>query len=145
MSIISKFCVASVAAISISASAFAGQFTIESGKTKPLRLTTEAASVVVGNPNIADVAVHNGKLIFISGKTFGTTNLMIFDKAGNTIYSNDIVVTTNTANLVTVNRGGNNFTYDCAPDCRASLSVGDSDAHFNSTSEQIQVQADMSE
>jgi len=145
MSIISKFCVASVAAISISASAFAGQFTIESGKTKPLRLTTEAASVVVGNPNIADVAVHNGKLIFISGKTFGTTNLMIFDKAGNTIYSNDIVVTTNTANLVTVNRGGSNFTYDCAPDCRASLSVGDSDAHFNSTSEQIQVQAEMSE
>lgn len=145
MTIISKFFAASAATLCISVSAFAGHFTVESGKTKPLRLETEATSIVVGNPNVADVAVHNGKLIFISGKAFGTTNLMIFDKAGNTIYSSDIVVTTNTANLVTVNRAGNNFTYDCAPACRSGLSVGDDQNHYQNTRSQMQQQSQLAE
>lgn len=134
-----------IAALTITAAAHAGQFTVESGKTKPLRLKSKAGSVVIGNPNIADVAVHNDKLIFVSGKTFGTTNLMIFDSNGNTIYSSDIVVTTNTANLVTINRGGENFTFDCAPNCRAGLSVGDADRHFNQTYNQIDRQSDLTE
>ncbi len=145
MSLKSKFLAAGLVAGLMAASAHAGHFTVETGKTKPLRLSTDAASVVIGNPNIADVAVHNGKLIFVSGKSFGTTNLMIFDKAGNTIYSSDIVVTTNTANLVTVNRAGNNYTYDCAPDCRSTLSVGDDPNQFNSVRNQIQQQAELSE
>ncbi len=145
MRIFTKIGAMTTAALFMAASANAGQFTIESGKTKPLRLKAEAASIVIGNPNVADVAVHDGKLLFISGKTFGTTNLLIFDADGKTIYSADIVVTTNTANLVTINRAGENFTYDCAPDCRAGLSVGDSSSHFNLTYNQQQQQKDLSE
>ncbi len=145
MKIITKIGAMTTAALLMAASASAGQFTIESGKTKPLRLKTEAASIVIGNPNIADVAVHDGQLLFVSGKTFGTTNLLIFDADGKTIYSADIVVTTNTANLVTINRAGENFTYDCAPTCRAGLSVGDSSTHFNQTFNQQLQQKELSE
>lgn len=135
----------SCAALLMSASALAGQFTVESGKTKPLRLTGDAASIVIGNPNVADVAVHNGKLLFVSGKSFGTTNLIIFDKAGRTIYSADIVVTTNTANLVTVNRAGNNFSLDCAPSCKPTVSIGDNNDHFTMTAQQLEQLQDLSE
>ncbi len=145
MTLISKFGGAVIATLFICASAQAGQFTIESGKTKPLRLKGKAASIVVGNPNVADVAVHDENLIFVTGKTFGTTNLMIFDKAGKTIYSANVVVTTNTANLVTVNRAGDNYTYDCAPTCRAGMSVGDNNNHFSEVSNQIKQQQELSE
>lgn len=140
-----KLAALSVSALLLASSAVAGQFTVESGKTKPLRLNTDAASVVIGNPNIADVAVANGKLLFVSGKVFGTTNLLIFDAEGHTIYSADVVVTTNTANLVTVNRAGASYSYDCAPDCRAGLAVGDSDDHFQSVYNQMDQQKDLSE
>ena len=145
MRLLSKFGGALAATLFICASASAGQFTVESGKTKPLRLKTKAASIVIGNPNVADVAVHDEKLLFISGKTFGTTNLMIFDKDGNTIYTADVVVTTNTANLVTVNRAGENYTYDCAPNCRGSMSVGDSSEHYNEIYNQVTQQQELSE
>ncbi len=133
------------AAFSISAVAQAGQFTVEAGKTKPLRLKTEAASVVLGNQNVADVAVHDEKMLLISGKSFGTTNLLVFDKDGNTIYSGDLVVTTNSANFVTVNRAGFNFTYNCAPECRDAIQVGDDQTHFNKTLRQLDSQKALNE
>ncbi len=145
MSRFQKFAAATVASLAFSGAALAGQFTIESGKTKPLKLKHDADSIVVGNPNIADVAVHNSKMLFISGKVFGTTNLLIFDKEGNTIYSADVVVTTNTANLVTINRAGSNYSYDCAPTCRAGLSVGDNAGHFDQVYNQMSQQQELSE
>ena len=110
--------------------ASAGELTVEANKTVPLRLNGSAASVVLGNQNVADVAVHDEHLLFITGKTFGTTNLMIFDRAGNQIYSADVVVTVNSSNLLTINRSGTNFTYDCAPNCRSVLSPGDDSSYF---------------
>ena len=116
--------------------ASAGPLTVESNKTVPLRLQGTAASVVLGNRNIADVAVHDEHLIFITGKTFGTTNLMVFDRAGNQIYSAEVVVTVNSSNLVTVNRSGSNFTYDCAPNCRSVMSTGDDPQYFSGLMQQ---------
>lgn len=134
-----------VLAVAFSAVAHAGQFTVEAGKTKPLKLKAEADSVVIGNPNVADVAVHDSKLLFISGKSFGTTNLIVFDKNAKTLFSADIVVTTNSANLVTVNRAGSNFTYDCAPECRPSPAIGDNEDHFGRVIGQMDQQKGLSE
>jgi len=133
------------AAISMSLAAHAGQFTVETGKTKPLKLKGDAGSVVIGNPNIADVAVHDSRLLFVSGKAFGTTNLIIFDDNANTLFSADIVVTANSNNLVTVNRAGANHSYDCTPTCRPTLAIGDDDAHFGSVSTQMESQKNLSE
>ena len=81
---------------------------VEANKTVPVKLKGTAASVVLGNRNIADVAVHDEHMIFITGKSFGTTNLMVFDRSGNQILNTEVVVTANTSNLVTVNRNGSN-------------------------------------
>ncbi|MEZ5984918.1 MAG: pilus assembly protein N-terminal domain-containing protein [Hyphomonas sp.] len=116
--------------------AVAGPLTVEANKTVPLKLKGTAASVVLGNQNIADVAVHDEHLIFITGKTFGTTNLMIFDRAGNQLLNTEVVVTVNSSNLVTVNRSGSNFTYDCAPSCRPVASPGDNSDYFGTLMEQ---------
>lgn len=120
------------------ASAAAQQFTVESGTTKPLRLSKPAASVVIGNQNVADVAVADPQLVFLTGKAFGTTNLLVLDEANNIIYSSDVVVTTNSANLVTVNRAGASYTYDCAEECRDAPAIGDAQEHFSKALGQVE-------
>ncbi|KCZ92761.1 hypothetical protein HJO_07397 [Hyphomonas johnsonii MHS-2] len=114
------------------APAMAGQLSVEANKTVPVHIKGDAASIVLGNKNVADVAVHDEHLIFITGKSFGTTNLLIFNKAGDQIYSTEVVVTVNSSNLLTVNRSGQSFTYDCAPECRSIISTGDQTAYFES-------------
>lgn len=130
MNLCAKICVLPVAGAFLAQAAFAGQLSIEANKTVPIKLRGAASSVVLGNQNIADVAVHDENLLFVTGKSFGTTNLLVFDKAGNQIYATEVVVTVNSSNLVSVNRAGANYTYDCAPECRAVLSTGDAAEHF---------------
>jgi hypothetical protein len=131
MKLLIKSCTLALAGSLFAASALAGQLSVEANKTVPVRIPGAAASIVLGNKNVADVAVHDEHLIFITGKTFGTTNLMVFNKNGDQVYSTEIVVTVNSSNLVTVNRSGENYTYDCAPECRSVASPGDASAYFD--------------
>lgn len=93
------------------------EITVELNKTKPLSLAGEPGSVVIGNPDVADVAVTNNNRLFITGKSFGTTNLIIYDVEGRQIFSSDVLVTTTATNLVKVARAGETIVMDCAPNC----------------------------
>lgn len=142
MKILEKSALAALACLALAGAAQAQQLSIEASKTVPLRLSGPASSIVVGNKNIADVAVHDDRLIFVTGKSYGTTNLMVFNKAGEEVYNAEVVVTANSSNLVTVNRGGLNQTYDCAPVCRSALTLGDDPAYFTGLiQQQLQTQA----
>ena len=138
-----KTAISAGAALLVACAAQAGHITVEAGKAKAIKLNTNAESVIIGNPNIADVAVHDDKLLFVTGKSFGTTNLMIFDSKGNTIHSSDVVVTANTATWVSVKRAGANFTYDCAPACRPTLSAGYDSGHYDNVGEQLLMQKEL--
>ena len=145
MTLILKSCGLAVATLMVAGTAVAGTLSVETGKTIPLRLQGEAASVVLGNNSVADVAVHDKHLLFITGKTFGSTNLLIFDAQGRQIYSADIAVTTNSSSYITVNRSGSNYTYDCAPDCRPVLSIGDNPGRFGALADQNQKLQELAE
>ncbi len=127
---------AALICLSLSPAAAADILTVEANKAVAVRLSGNAASIVIGNKNVADVAVHNEQLLFVTGKTFGTTNLMVYDRAGRQIYASEVVVSGNSANLTTITRAGSRFTYDCAPDCQSILSVGDNNAYFTTLLEQ---------
>lgn len=137
MKLVKKLSVFITAAI-ISAPAWASPLTVEVNKTQPLRLRGEATDVVIGNSNVADVAVLNSRTLFITGKTYGSTNLMVYDENGRQIYSSDIVVTSNSTSTITVNRAGADFTYDCTPNCRPTPSIGDATEYFDQVVEQTQ-------
>ena len=111
--------------------AVAQTYSVESGTTMPVRLSKPASSVVIGNKNIADVAVADSQLVFLTGKSFGTTNLLILDDDNNILVSADVAVTADSASMVTVNRGGASYTYDCAQDCRDAPMIGDAQDHFS--------------
>lgn len=125
-----KLALISLAVVVTSGNAFAHEFHVETNKTKPLKLRGDAASVVVGNPLVADIAVHDQNLIFVTGRSNGTTNLLIFNAQGNQIYSGDIVVTTDTSTRVAINRAGATNSYNCAPRCSPIAVVGDDNTYF---------------
>jgi len=131
-----------VIAVGASVSAHAGNtqsYTVEINKTEVVRLPGAAASIVVGNPKIADVTVQSSDLIFVVGRGYGETNLIILDARGNTMMNADLqVVNTLPRNGVRLYNGKSRETYSCIPFCGPSPVLGDEGDYIsdNTSSEQ---------
>ena len=50
-----------------------------------LKLPERTATLVIGNPLIADAAVQPGGVVVITAKSYGMTNLVALDRAGATL------------------------------------------------------------
>lgn len=102
-----------------------------------VRLDKQASDVIIGNPSIADVSVQNGRLLVVTGKTFGITNIIILDSQGQEILSEKVHVQTDQKRLVRVFKGKSRASYDCAPRCETALMPGDADGHFEALQKEI--------
>src|SRR6187399_2712431 len=67
-----------------------------------MRLPEKVSTIVIGNPLIADVAVQSGGLVVVTGKGYGTTNLIVLDRAGSVLMERSIVVRGASQNTVAV-------------------------------------------
>lgn len=102
-----------------------------------LRLDEPAGSIIIGNPMIADATVQDTDMLVITGKSYGTTNLIILDGRGNELASRTIEVRFSAQSQVTVQRGTGRFSYACAPKCEPVLAIGDHVDQFNQVMESI--------
>ena len=98
-----------------------------------MKLPEKVSTIVVGNPLIADVAVQSGGLVVVTGKGFGTTNLIVLDRAGAVLMERSVVVRGPAGPTVQVYRGIQRETYSCAPDCERRITLGDSADYFTAT------------
>ncbi len=119
----------------VAAAAQAEPLAVETNKTVALRLDGPAATIVIGNHHIADVAVQSERLIFLTGKMFGTTNLMIHDRSGRLVLNTDISVTA-PSNMVTLTRAGLVSSFTCSPECRPVVNTGDDPEFFSNALQQ---------
>jgi Flp pilus assembly secretin CpaC len=94
-----------------------------------LRIDAPAATVIIGNPGVADVTIQDPQTLVLTGKSYGQTNLIILNGAGNPIADTMIQVTQDTADIVTVYMGNSRQTYSCEPVCQSTVMLGD-DAGF---------------
>lgn len=101
-----------------------------------IRLSTPASAIVVGNPAIADATIIDAMTLVITGRSFGTTNLIVLDSAGN-LLTDELVTVQAATNQVVVYRRSVRQTYSCTPVCAPTLNVGDGDPTFQTTTEQI--------
>jgi Pilus formation protein N terminal region len=101
-------------------------------QAKMVSLTGEAATVVVGNPVIADATVQ-GTSVFLHGRSFGNTNVIILDAQGNQLAQLDVIVTRGTASGINVFRAGAKYSYGCAPVCESTPEPGDQKDYFTDT------------
>lgn len=90
-----------------------------------LRINASAATVIVGNPGIADVTIQDPKTLILTGKSFGQTNLIVLDSAGNPIADTLIEVAQMQAGVTTVYQGQARTSLACAPICQNIIMMGD--------------------
>lgn len=90
-----------------------------------LRISSPAATVIIGNPGVADVTIQDPQTLVLTGKSYGQTNLIVLDDIGNPIADTLIEVVQAQADLVTVFMGDARTTLSCAPVCQPTIMLGD--------------------
>jgi Pilus formation protein N terminal region len=101
-----------------------------------VKLPARVATIVVGNPLIADVALQAGGVIVVTGKGYGATNFIAMDRAGEVLVDRVIQVEGPTDQLITVYRGIDRESYSCMPICQRRITLGDGDTYFKSAMDQ---------
>ena len=97
-----------------------------------LRINAPAATVIIGNPGVADVTIQDPQTLVLTGKSYGQTNLIVLDDIGNPIADTLVEVVQAQADLVTVYLGNARTTLTCAPVCQPTIMLGD-DPSFSSS------------
>lgn len=102
------------------ATTFAGTIPVPMNEAVRISLPSPAHDVIVGNPEIADVTVTDGRHLIVTGKAFGQTNLIITGQKGQTLVNDEVVVPPPMVGQVTMISGGAVQNYGCAPQCVVS-------------------------
>ncbi|WLS06561.1 pilus assembly protein N-terminal domain-containing protein [Shinella sumterensis] len=87
-----------------------------------LRLDRPVSKVIIGNAQVADATVADAKTIVITGRSFGTTNLVLLDADGNAIVDERILVSIDEGNTVRVFRQTERSVLSCTPNCEEHAS-----------------------
>ena len=61
-------------------------------KSAAFRLTSDAAQVVVAQPEIAQIVANNDRSVYVRGITMGTTNILVYDRGHRLVEVIDVVV-----------------------------------------------------
>jgi len=102
-------------------------------QAKLLKLPEKVSTIVIGNPLIADVAVQSGGLVVVTGKGYGSTNMIVLDRTGAVLMERSIVVRGASDHTVAVYRGVDRETLSCTPNCERRITLGDSADSFTKT------------
>ncbi|MCI5078030.1 pilus assembly protein N-terminal domain-containing protein [Oricola sp.] len=86
-------------------------------QAKIVKLSQAAATVIVGNPEIADATVRDAQTLILTGRGFGQTNLVILDAGGNPILDERISVSRENGTALRIYRQANIETLSCEPYC----------------------------
>jgi len=143
---LARLMLGALAATSVLAALPAAADTIEVvlDRAKVMRVSRPADIVIVGNPAIADATIQDSQTLIITGHSFGTTNLIVLDQAGQVIADEVLMVAPQNDQVVTVYRRASRQTFSCTPDCSPVLAVGDNITAFDAVNSQIQTQTGMS-
>ena len=118
------------------AEATSDQIAVNVDQAKLVKLPAHIATIVVGNPLIADVTLQPGGLVVVTGKGYGATNMIAMDRAGSILVDRIIQVEGPSDQVVTVYRGVERESYSCMPVCQKRVTLGDGAAFFRATIDQ---------
>lgn len=102
-------------------------------QAKLLKLPESTATLVIGNPLIADVALQTGGVVVVTGKGYGVTNLLALDRTGTVLLERPIEVDGPRGAIVVVYRGVERESYSCTPACQRRITLGDAPSYFDAT------------
>ncbi|MGE3150938.1 MAG: pilus assembly protein N-terminal domain-containing protein [Pseudorhodoplanes sp.] len=100
-------------------------------RSRLVKMPDRVATIVIGNPLIADASLQAGGLLVLTGKGYGTTNLIALDRKGNALMEKSVQVLGPQQDVVVVYKGVNRETYSCAPFCNPTVTLGDAQQFFS--------------
>jgi hypothetical protein len=122
--------------------AWADTVTVSLDQAQVVRLPGQVATIVIGNPLIADATLQRGGLLVVTGKGYGETNLLALDRDGRVVMDKTVqVIGPASGNLVYVYKGIERESYSCTPQCERRVTLGDSPAFFGGALGQIGVRS----
>lgn len=105
--------------------------TVKADYATMVALAGDPATVVIGNALFADITLKKG-MIFIHGRQFGTTNVIVLDKDNSKLADFELHVVRGGSQNLTIYKAGSAYSHVCAPVCESALQVGDNADHFGS-------------
>jgi len=129
---------ASLPYVLATAPAAADPIVVKLDQATVVTISKPAATVIVGNPAIADATILDQQMLIITGRGYGTTNLFVLDANGKRITNQLVSVIEATERSVIVHRRVARQTFACAPTCAPSLAVGDTTDRFDAINKQLQ-------
>jgi len=129
-------------ASAVAAQADTEQIVVMVDQARIVKIPASAQTLVIGNPQIADVTLQNGVMI-VTGKGFGETNFIALDSVGNPVAESMIRVIGDN-NALVVQRGMDRQSYSCAPSCEPTVKLGDDAKYFGEVSGQVQTHTSQS-
>ncbi len=98
---------------------------VDVDRARVVRMPEGAQTLIIGNPLIADVTMlKTNRLMVVTGKSFGSTNLILLDPTGNQV-GEEIITVTQPMDKLVVLRGSRRESYACSPDCAPAVDLGD--------------------
>jgi hypothetical protein len=102
-----------VLGISVSAALAGGSEVVQINQSRRFPLRGDAATVVVGDPTVADVTMADAHSVIVMGRGYGATQVLVSDHAGHILFASKITVVAPDAGRVTVYRAGNESNFGC--------------------------------
>jgi hypothetical protein len=123
-----------LAGVLFAATAHAETVTVNLDQAVVMKLPDKVATIVIGNPLIADATLQSGGMLVVTGKGYGGTNLVALDRDGRVLVDKYVqVLGPSGDNLIVVYKGVERESYSCAPECERRITLGDSTPYFTST------------
>jgi len=120
----------------------ADTITVNVDSAQFLKLPEKVATIVIGNPLIADASLQSGGILVVTGKGFGSTNLIALDRAGRVVMDKAVkVLGPAGGDLVVVYKGTARESYSCTPECAPRITLGDDVKFFGDTLAQTGIRA----
>lgn len=107
-------------------SAEAGGLQVYMDHARILKLDRPVSKVIVGNAKVADATVADARTIVLTGRSYGTTNLVLLDAEGNAIADERVIVSIDENATMRLYKSTSRTVYSCTPSCeeRAKADAG---------------------
>jgi Flp pilus assembly secretin CpaC len=117
---------AAIAVVSIGANSFSANTALAENvrplfknQAKVFRISRPADTIIVGNPDVLSATIQDLQTVVLTGKNFGTTNMIVLDAEGEAILDELFVVEDNERSTVRVFSGAQPTTFACSESCQA--------------------------
>ncbi len=116
--------------VAVPAAVSAEPIVVAMDQARIIKIPERAATVVIGDPLIADLSIEPGGIAIVTGKAYGATNVVVMDRAGAVLMENSVEVKGPRDPIVVVYRGITRETYSCTPECSTRITLGDDTDYF---------------